>query len=506
MAKFNTSAAKKIAPRVAAIATAVPDTHNLAGGQAYQQSPKFQLLFTLLTSFMENQFYRSRNDTMQKLDAMITQVNDNLFVAKAATFARNQYGMRSVSHYVASRIAKIEKGSQWTKHFYKTVVRRPDDATEILAAYIAFYGRKAIPNSLKKGLGLGLGKFDSYQIAKYRGEGNGLSMVDLVNLTHPKPTMKNSEALSALVAGTLRSADTWEVELSEAGQGVDSEVEKAANKKEVWKDLVQNRKIGYFALLRNLRNILTQADAATIEEASAMLVDANLIKKSLVLPFRFSTAYKELENSSVEGARKMCAAVNKAAELALANVPIFEGKSLIAMDRSSSMMGIGGLSPNGKPKATPVDIGSSFTAVLAKTNDADVLLFAGDAAYTSYSLSDSLMSIAKNIRSQCNGGSTNFRAIFNVANKKYDRIIILSDMQAWVGYNSPAEAYRNYCNKYKADPAIFCFDLQGYGTTQFPEKHVYSLAGFSDKTMDLMKVLETNPQALLAQVDAISFE
>jgi hypothetical protein len=35
--------------------------------------------------------------------------------------------------------------------------------------------------------------------------------------------------------------------------------EKEAFKKEVWTQLIKERKIGYFALLRNLRNILEQA-------------------------------------------------------------------------------------------------------------------------------------------------------------------------------------------------------------------------------------------------------
>jgi len=443
---------------------------------------------------------------MNQIDRLITTINDDLFVAKAAVYARNQYGMRSVSHYVASQIARRQKGAKWTKHFYRTVVRRPDDATEILAAYIALHGRKGLPNSLKKGLGLALGNFDTYQIAKYRGENDALSLVDLVNLVHPKPTEKNAEALKALVAGTLRSADTWEVELSKAGQDAETEVEKATNKMEVWKDLVQNRKIGYFALLRNLRNILAQADEATIKAAREMLVDETLIKKSLVLPFRFTTAYKELEAAAGDGTRKMLDAVNKATEISLSNVPEFDGTSLVAVDASGSMMGYYNVSPNNKPKPAPVDIAALFAAVLAKTNDADVMLFHGSASYTNYSLSDSIISICKSIRAKCVGGSTNFHSIFQTATKKYDRIIILSDMQAWVGYNSPAEAYKAYCTKYKADPSIFCFDLQGYGTTQFPEKHVYSLAGFSDKTMDLMKVLETDPQAMLAEVEAISFE
>ena len=51
----------------------------------------------------------------------------------------------------------------WTKNFFDKVVYRVDDASEILAAYMTLHG-KPIPNSLKKGLALSLGKFNGYQL------------------------------------------------------------------------------------------------------------------------------------------------------------------------------------------------------------------------------------------------------------------------------------------------------------------------------------------------------
>jgi 60 kDa SS-A/Ro ribonucleoprotein len=56
--------------------------------------------------------------------------------------------------------------------------------------------------------------FRKYALAKYRGEAKALKLVDAVNLLHPR----HSEALKALVAGTLKSADTWESAISAAGK------------------------------------------------------------------------------------------------------------------------------------------------------------------------------------------------------------------------------------------------------------------------------------------------
>ncbi|QQS18620.1 TROVE domain-containing protein [Candidatus Saccharibacteria bacterium] len=121
---------------------------NLAGGSAYKQSPENTLVSILLTNFLKNQTYRSGTDELKSLKDTIAQ-NDPLFAAKAGVYARNEFGMRSVSHVLAGELAHIVKGEAWSKQFYDKVVHRPDDITEIVAYYMQEYG-KPLPNSLKR--------------------------------------------------------------------------------------------------------------------------------------------------------------------------------------------------------------------------------------------------------------------------------------------------------------------------------------------------------------------
>jgi hypothetical protein len=495
--KSTVTAAKNVPAKVRKIATAVPDTINLAGGQAFRLTPHYEFAFALLTTFLEPEFYASPNQKIQQIRNAMIKVNDPIFCAKAAIYARTVYGMRSVSHLIAADIAKGVKGHSFTKNFFDKVVYRVDDASEILAAYMAMH-KKPIPNSLKKGLALGLSKFNAYQLAKYKGTNKGVKLVDLFNLVHPKPNAENAKAYKDLIEGNLASSDTWESELSEAGQNVSSEAEKAANKKEVWADLIGNNKIGYFALLRNLRNIIEQADDDTIKKACATLVNEKLIKKSLVLPFRFMTAMVELNKLTSNSKTRMVSdAVSDAIDISVNNVPSFSGETLVVLDDSGSM---------GNPHTdvkSPAAIGSLFASVVAKKNNADLMLFNSAARYMNYSAKDPVATTTEKIRKLFQSGGTNFHAIFQVANKKYDRIIILSDMQGWMGHNAPTTTFGQYCAKYKANPKVYSFDLQGHGTVQFPQEHIYCLAGFSEKTLDLMKVLEEDPGALLKQIQAI---
>lgn len=462
-------------------------TVNLAGGQAYSQSAELELLSILLTSFANDQFYRSANDTFDQLKKLIERC-DKKFVAQAAIYARTQFGMRSISHVVASELAKHISGETWAKDFYSRIIYRPDDMMEIISYHTANNGK--IPASMKKGLAKAFDKFDRYSLAKYRGEGKGYKLIDIVNLVHPIPIEKNADAINALVKGDLKSFDTWETELSKTGQGT-TEEEKADLRKDVWVKLIREKKIGYFALLRNLRNIIEQAPEI-ISEALETLTNEAIIKKSLVLPFRFITAYEEIEKLT-EGkiVRDVLIALNKAVDISVNNVPKFDGETLVVLDESGSMEG------------KPAVIGSLFSAILVKSNNADFITFSDNARYRNVNPMDSAITIAESIRFA--SGGTNFHSIFHTANKKYDRIIILSDMQGWIGYNAPTAEFNRYKALTEANPFIYSFDLQNYGSMQFPEKNVFCLAGFSEKVFDIMRLLEQDKNALIDEIKKIEF-
>jgi len=468
-------------------------TTNLAGGQAYKQSPELELVSILLTSFANDTFYRSGNDTFEQLKTLIAKC-DKKFVAQAAIYARIQFGMRSITHVVASELAKHISGEKWAKDFYLAVIYRPDDMSEIVSYHVTKNGK--LTNSMKKGLAKAFDKFDKYALAKYRGEGKGFKLVDIVNLVHPIPTEKNKEAINALVKGELKSFDTWETELTKAGQTASSEDEKAEFKKDVWVKLVKEKKIGYFALLRNLRNIIEQAPEV-IKDALETLTNEAIIKKSLVLPFRFTTAFDEIAKlNDGKIVRDVLMALNKAVDIAVSNVPVFDGDTLVVLDVSSSMTS----TISGKT-TSPAKIGVLFSAVLVKSNNADFITFDSDARYVNLNPMDSTITLANSIR--CNGGSTNFHSIFQRANKKYDRVIILSDMQGWVGYNTPSSEFNQYKKATGANPFIYSFDLNSYGSMQFPEQNVFAIAGFSEKIFDIMKMMETDKKALINTIKKI---
>lgn len=475
-------------------------TRNLAGGVAYQLGAKQEAVTHVLTSFMKDSFYRTEQDATQRLADIISSV-PALFAAKLAVMARRTYGMRSVSHFIAAFIADRVSGTEWGSSFYERVVYRPDDMCEICAAYFYMNPNKGITNAMKKGFRAVFGRLTEYDMAKYRGEGHIVSLVDVMRLCHAVPTQHNADALKKLVKGTLRSFDTWESALSAAGQ-VEGDVESA--KAEVWRYLLESGKLGYFALLRNLSNIAKQAPEC-VDIACAMLTDKYLIQRSLVLPFRYMTAYDQL--TGIPRTAKLQGAIAEAMDICLSNIPPLPGHTLIALDVSGSMRG------------KPLEIGTIFAAALAKSlnqhkgTSADLLTFDNTTKYEAVSNNRSVLDIAKSINFR-NGG-TNFECIFHGMKTDYDRIFILSDMQGWMEGlpdtymsglykgDSLDKVFKRWCKENGRKPILYSFDLAGYGTGKFKEKDVFLMSGFSEKIFDLLPELESGQDSLVERVEEV---
>lgn len=318
-------------------------TFNKAGGRAYKHGPEMELIVSVLTTFLEDKFYESGDERMERLQELV-QDNDPVFVAKLAIMARRDFHLRSVSHLLVGELAKTHRVDDLVSRVVEIVAERPDDLTELVA-----YLGKPIPKQIKRGIRHALLKYSPYQLAKYRGDGKDVKLVDLFNLTHPNPKYASKEQKTAwkeLMTGKLKNEDTWEARLS-AGE----------NKKKVWKSMLKEGELGYMALLRNLRNIDEQADEITKKLACEMISDPEQVKKSKQLPFRFYSAYEQVEN------RQMRNAISDALEYSLANVPDLPGKTLIAVDSSGSMSG------------DPIKKASIFAAALAQNSDSEVILY-----------------------------------------------------------------------------------------------------------------------------------
>jgi hypothetical protein len=132
----------------------------------------------------------------------------------------------------------------------EATIQRADELSEFLAIYAKVNGvgpdklKGKLSAQAKKGLAKAFTKFDEYQLAKYD-RGGAIRLRDALFLVHAKPKDDAQAALwKRLVANELVTPDTWEAALSGG-----------ADKKEAFERLLRDGKLGYLALLRNLRNM-----------------------------------------------------------------------------------------------------------------------------------------------------------------------------------------------------------------------------------------------------------
>ncbi len=484
-------------------------TVNRAGGQAFQESPKLAFVSLLLTSLLKDQYYRSEGETMKELVDFIDKIEDKKFIAKAALYARNEFGMRSVTHIVAAEIANRVKGEVWTRPFLFNVFHRVDDLTETWGYYMNKFG-KPIPNSLHFAVKKAFDKFDDYQLAKYRAADKKYKLVDLINATHPKATEKNKASMEGLIKDTLKASGTWNSELANAGRKAEGDDQKEEMKKDVWVKLIKEKKLPYFAAVRNIRNVVEQAPEL-IDELCAIIENEAMLKKSLMFPFRFVTAVKQLHTDGINEPR-IYKSLNIALEKSFSNVPKLPGRTLVAIDHSGSMD-----SKGISKQLTNFEIGALFGITLAKSNNADIIYFGDISKYAAINPMDSTPTLINHLNALNQGSGwygskltttevghgTNISSIFQEANKAYDRICIFSDMQSWRDGGLSTGACGQYKTRTGANPKIYSFDLSGYGSLSFPETDVFCLAGFSDKIFNLMDVLEKDKKAMLTAIEQV---
>lgn len=502
MSRFSGSSNTKARSKTAKAATTTVVV-NKAGGQAFKQSPKLELVNLVLSNMLSGDSYRSQGEVFNRLKALVSQVDPD-FVARTALYARNVFGMRTTSQVLAGELASrnLTSGTSWGRDFYNAVVFRVDDMMEILGYYLAANVDKPIPNALKAGFAEAFKRFDAYQLAKYKADSRAVKLIDVVRLVRPKPNAKNEAALAALLKGELKNTKTWEAALSAAGQTEGDETAKAEAKNQAWGNLLKEKSLGYLALVRNLANISNDVkDEETFKLALELLVDKDVIEKSKIFPFQLYTAYKETEKRITDKRRagKIMDALSQALDLSTANLPKFSGDTLIAIDNSGSMS-----SAISRFSGTSVnELATLFGVILARSdNNTDVVIFNDRAKHVAVPKTRSTLDNVKALSGTT--GGTNFESIFAAVSKKYERIIVLSDMQAWAGATGGAlgTVLSRYKANYNADPYIYSFDLAGQGDMQFREASpkVIALAGFSEKVFDLMQTAEIDRDVLIKAI------
>ena len=544
-----------------------PTETNFMGEKAFKMDEKEELVSSVMTTFLQGNYYESENTEVERIKTLLDKVEPE-FAAKLAIYARNEGKLRSVTHMISSHIAPRVSGKEWGNRFYNRIIIRPDDISEILSSYAAYNGMelkkiKRIPNAMKNGFKTALERFDAYQIDKYKMNRRNISMIDLVNLFHPKATQKNSEAYHRLMKGLslsdLYDSKILEKTMSNTGKVAKTEKEKTEAKHDAIAEVFDNPKgMPIMNLVRNLKNIITYAPDK-VSEACDQLSIVEKIQNSRMLPFRFATAYKEVESmvypfelkhdkkSSITFEseipekkysyeefsnlkKQVMIALEKAIEIACINIPKLDGKTAILIDHSGSVRGdSGGPSKvSAFSKTTTAMIGNLFGSMIAfSQDDVYIGLFGDRLINVPVNRQMGILEFNKhsfNLGAKCGGGTESgiYQFLKQVVQDKVkiDNIIVLSDCQigngnskftSWYGIGSSeySQHFHDLFKEFrKINPQanfIVCNLKQCGNTSVFDiSQRILNIAGWSEQIFDVIKGSCKGWQELIKEIESIT--
>jgi hypothetical protein len=406
----------------------------------------------------EDTFYEEGESIGVRIKKYAAKVSPE-YLSGLAKEARTLFKLRHVPLLLARELARGQ--GNIVGNTIRSVVQRPDEIGEFLSIYWGTGDRlkvkvkdRPLSSQVKKGLAEAFTKFDGYQLAKYNRKGKPITLRDAMFLVRPKPKDKEQEEIfKQLAEDTLLPPDTWEVSLS-AGK----------DKKETFERLLSEKRLGYMALLRNLRNM---------HEAGC---DKNLVKRAIIegaskskaLPFRFISA--ALAAPTFEKV------LDTAMALSLEGMPKLSGSTAILIDCSASMDWT--ISNNSTMSLR--DTATSL-AILAAGVCEDFSLYGFGTDYVELPARASL-AMMDAVRRVNNGGpievghGTNIGKAVNAVKGKYDRIIVITDCQSHDPVSNPE------CKGYIINVASYKNGI-GYGKWT-------NIDGFSEQTLRYIAEIE----------------
>lgn len=483
---------------------------NYENAVAFPLTPEYELYAAVVTTSLNTSFYEKDTNRLERIKSLIQKSNP-VFVAKLAVYARNEMHMRSVPLVLVVELAKIYSGDSLISKMISHVIQRADEITELLAYYQMANNRNDVKKlnrlskQIQKGLAVSFNKFDEYQLSKYNRDG-AVKLKDALFLVHPKAKDEAQQILfNKIVNNTLQTPYTWETELSNLGQfkyANETEKQKAFTQK--WEELIDSNKIGYMALMRNLRNILeANVSGFHIMKVCDYLTNEKAVLNSKQLPFRFLAAYRELKELKLKYTSMVLDALEDAVMISAQNIKGFDINTsvVIACDVSGSMQK--NISP--KSKVMLYDIGLMLGMLIQNRCKNVVSGMFGDRWKI---INMQKRSILSNVNEYYKregevGYATNgYLVLEDLINRKEiaDKIMLFTDVQMW-NSNSTNNSFVNSWNRYKTiapNAKLYLFDLAGYGQTpiNIEKKDVYLIAGWSDKVFDVLNALEDKNSAL----------
>nr|XP_054750200.1 telomerase protein component 1-like [Lytechinus pictus] len=329
-------------------------------GENYSTKLKQQFINAVSASLIGGPNFHERGDSTRKnINRQATSIinEDPEFILKVALYTRKELNIRTTANFLLALAAMTPECRPFLRKYFSSSIALPSDWIDVAELYQTFHDKNinygSLPSALRKAMIDRFPRFDQYQLAKYnkdkkkkkpaaktdkpakeenlpddRDDGDSensdtdeeemerlsFTLKQLIRKLHINDPVDSVMCLlgkrypedmesfyQSRLPGTwdaeragkrmkLPTPETWETQVSLKG-----------NKAPVWEQLIDNKKLPFMAMLRNLRNMI----AAGISEKHHKwvlykLTDRGSVVYSKQFPFRFFSAYEVLQSMERE--------------------------------------------------------------------------------------------------------------------------------------------------------------------------------------------------------------
>ena len=353
------------------------------------------------------------------------------------------------------------------------ILIRPDDMTNMLDYYIFINkSKKSLPNIVKRAWARKLRKLNAYLVEKYKSK----SLVDLVRLSHPKPTPVLTELMKNGCVQVEQNDMTWE---------------KLRSQGKTWRNILHTIDMPHMALLRNLRGIFSEVKDRELSNRLMTSLKAG-VARGKQFPFRYYTAYKMINKADIRNKGLVSDTLEECIDLAMENFPRLNGKVMCLSDNSGSAWG----SLNSEyGSVTVADIGNLSSVMTAINCDEGYVGCFGDSLEVckispKRGVLDQHKAVNKMGKTVGMGTENGIWLFFDQAIREkehYDHIFIYSDMQAGHGrlYGVNPKKYQAYIHKNGGAYIDVLALVKKYRETVNSKVNVYSVqtAGYNNSVL-----------------------
>lgn len=548
MSKFNNKGAKSAGPK--SVMTTTKTTKTYEGGDAYERDAKSELMLLAATNMVgEDTFYEAAKQRDDRFSALVHQVvlEDPGWAYRMLGWLRNVANMRSASIVMGAEClrARLDAGvhelfyipemgyKDWygSKDFIPHAMARGDELGEMVAYWTSKYGKK-FPMPFKRGMVLACETLvTEYSYLKYgRAKNQGeWDMGDIVNMFRPAPGGPRQSALykhmlevrhggdteipaeltmltqRKQITGSLTEKGVKALLTTEEGQerlkaaGMTWEAlsgSYGALDAVFWESLIFSGQLGYMAMLRNLRNFEKAGISKKARKAvQERLSDPEQVKRSRQFPYRFLSAYRNVESDW------WGETLSDALDASMAALPRFRGRTAVMIDLSASMQ-----QPiSQRSKVSHLDIAALMGAAMTEASGADLYAFATGMCEIHVPLRQSVMKTVNELHSRVGqiGHGTNLVPALKAVKDQddYDRVVLVTDFQAfaadpefsWNGTPVNRKPMsRTVTGVFPESTVMIGINPLGYTSTglDLSQRNRYEVGGFSDQIFRMIKMLE----------------